>query len=158
MQGSTIYVFDRKNMTVTPAGVQSVSSPHLSKAAQSNPMSAFQGLVTDVAITIGGESTSFEFPVNSLSASYAERGWFVSPDITSIKREVDSVVGMAEQYFAQAPVQKEILEKGKALQVQLNPEKQQESQTAKEVADMRNEVAEMKAMLSAILGKKKKEE
>ena len=43
------------------------------------------------------------------------------------------------------------------LLVSLNPEKQKELQSAKEMADLKGELAELKSMLSAVLGSKKEE-
>ena len=49
---------------------------------------------------------------------------------------------------------KALRDKCDALLLSLNPEKQREAQNAKEMADLKGELAEMKRMLSAFLGSK----
>ena len=52
---------------------------------------------------------------------------------------------------------KALRDKCDALLLSLNPERQKEARTAKEMADLKGELAEMKQMLSAFLGAKTKE-
>ena len=53
---------------------------------------------------------------------------------------------------------KDLRDKCDALLVSLNPEKKKERQAAKEMADLKEELAELKSMLSVVLGTKKEED
>ena len=53
---------------------------------------------------------------------------------------------------------KALRDKCDTLLVSLNPELQKEAQAAKEMADLKGELGELKRMLSAVLGTKSKEE
>ena len=54
-------------------------------------------------------------------------------------------------------LEKATRDKCEALLLSLDPERQKEVQSAKEMADLKGELAEMKRMLSAFLGSKTKE-
>ncbi len=142
-QGATVYIFNRKDLTVSVASVTGVSQPHISKAAQANPMLSMQGFVVDVALALGSESTSIEFPVNNASANYPERGWFVSPDRLAVTREIETMVNASKQFLAQKSWHATVLQKGPALIMQLNPEMQVEAEQAQKIASLESKLADM---------------
>lgn len=145
-QGATIYIFDQKLRTVTVASVTGVSQPHLSKAAQGNPMAAYQGFVVDLTLSGGQDTTTIEFPVNSAMATYPDKGWFVSADRLLVSREAERIGNEARQRLAQRANDEKIVADCERIVVQLNPEQQK-------AAQQEQEMASMKSQLSAIAGR-----
>ena len=134
------------------ASVTNVSQPHVSKAAQSNPALVIQGFVIDVFLNIGGESTSIEFPVNSTSANYPEKGWFVSTDRLIVTREIETAVNNSKQYKAQMPYHEMVIQKAPSLIMQLNPEKQLEAEQAQKISQLEAQLSEMNGRLEQMVG------
>lgn len=142
-QGATLYIFNRKDFSVATASVMNVSQPHVSKAAQSNPALAMQGFVVDLSLSLGNETTSIEFPVNSTGANYPDKGWFVSPDQGAVTREIEATLNGSKQYLAQRPWHEMVVQKAPSLIMQVNPEKQLEEQQAQKIAQLENQLAAM---------------
>lgn len=164
-QGATLYVFNRKDFTVAMANVLNVSQPHVSKAAQTNPALGMQGFVVDLTISIGNETTSVEYPVNSPGANYPEKGWYISPDRMAVTREVEAASNTSKQFLAQRPFHEMVVQKAPALIMQLNPERQLEAQQAEKISRLESQLAEisgkfdqMVGMLSAAVNTKPKED
>lgn len=151
-QGSTLYLFNRKDFSVEVASVTGVSQPHVSKAAQTNPALAMTGFVVDVSLSAGSENTSIEFPVNSASANYPEKGWFVSPDRNAVTREIEAAVSNSKQFKAQLPYHEMVIQKGPSLIMQLNPEKQMEAEQAKKITQLEAQLSEMNGRLEQMVG------
>lgn len=151
-QGATLYIFNRKDFTVTTASVTSVSQPHVSKAAQTNPALIMQGFVVDVFLTIGSESTSIEFPVNVTSANYPDKGWFVSMDALVVTREIENAVNNSKQYKSQLPYHEMVVQKGPSLIMQLNPDKQLEAQQAQKISELEAQLSAMNGRLEQMVG------
>lgn len=164
-QGATLYVFNRKDFTVAMANVLNVSQPHVSKAAQTNPALGMQGFVVDLTLSIGNETTSVEYPVNSPGANYPEKGWYISPDRMAVTREVEAASNTSKQFLAQRPFHEMVVQKAPALIMQLNPERQLEAQQAEKISRLESQLAEisgkfdqMVGMLSAAVNTKPKED
>lgn len=145
-QGATLYIFDQKALAVSTASVASVSQPHLSKAAQGNPMAAYQGFVVDLTLSSGSDTTTIEFPVNSAMATYPDKGWFVSPDPMLVSREAERIGNEARQRLAQRANDERIVAACDRIVMQVHPERQKAAQQEQEMAQMRNQ-------LSAITGR-----
>lgn len=143
-QGASLYILNRKEPSVITATVVSVSQPHVAKAAQANPALALQGFVVDLTLTAGNETTTIEFPVNSASANYPEKGWFVSNDRLALTREIESMANMSRQVLSQVPMHQKIVQGCEALLVQVNPERQKEAQQAEEIAALKAQIEEMR--------------
>ena len=142
-QGATLYILNRKDFSITPATVSSVSQPHLSKVAQNSPAMMMQGFVIDLGISIGGDNTTLEFPVNSVSANYADKGWFVSPDKLAVTREVESMESVSKQHLSQNTWHEKVVREAPSLIMQLNPEKQAEAEQARKIATLESQLAAM---------------
>lgn len=145
-QGATIYIFDQKNLSVSTASVTGVSQPHLSKAAQGNPMAAYQGFVVDLTLSSGSDTTTIEFPVNSAMATYPDKGWFVCTDPMLVSREAERIGNEAKQRLAQRSNDERIVAACDRIVMQVHPERQKAAQQEEEMAQMRNQ-------LSAITGR-----
>ena len=142
-QGATLYILNRKDFSITPATVTAVSQPHLSKAAQTNPALMMQGFVIDLNISIGGDASTLEFPVNSVSANYADKGWFVSPDKLAVTREIESMESISKQHLSQNNWHEMVVQKAPSLVMQLNPEKRAEAEQAQKIATLESQLAAM---------------
>lgn len=142
-QGTTVYILNRKDFSVSAASVTGVSQPHISKAAQSNPALAMQGFVVDLTLSCGSDTTSVEFPVNSMSANYPDKGWFVSPDRLAVTREIETMENASKQFRAQLPWHEMVLQKAPSLKMQVNPEMQLEAEQAQKIASLESKIAEM---------------
>lgn len=147
-QGSTLYIFNRKDFTVTSATITAMSAPHIPKAAQGNPALALQGLVYDISLNLGDSSTSIEFPVNSASANYPDKGWFISADSLIVSREIEAAINGAKRDLEQVPWKQEIVKKGPTLLMQLNPDKKREAQRDEEIEAMRKQIETMERRAS----------
>lgn len=144
-QGASLYILNRKEPSVTTASVLTVSQPHVSKSAQSNPALAMQAFVVDLALSLGSnETTTIEFPVNSTSANYPDKGWYVSNDRLAVIREIESMSNMSKQILSQVPMHQKMVQGCDALLLQLNPERQKEVQQAEEIAMLKSQIEEMK--------------
>lgn len=143
-QGTALFIFNRKELSVIPATVVSVSQPHVSKAAQGNPALALQGFVVDLTLSIGNDTTTIEFPVNSASANYSDKGWFVSPDRLAVSREIESMANMSRQVLSQVPMHEKVVQGCESLLLSISPERQKEAQQAEEIAMLKAQIDEMK--------------
>ena len=164
-QGATLYVFNRKDFSVTMASVLNVSQPHVSKAAQTNPALGMQGFVVDLTLSMGNETASVEYPVNSPGANYPEKGWYISPDQAAVSREVEAASNKSKQFLAQRPYHEMVVQRAPALLMQLNPKLQMEAQQSEKIANLEKQLADisgkfdqMVGMLSAAVQSKKPKE
>ncbi len=164
-QGATLYVFNRKDFSVAMASVLNVSQPHVSKAAQTNPALGMQGFVVDLTLSMGNETTSVEYPVNSPGANYPEKGWYISPDQAAVSREVEAASNNSKQFLAQRPYHEMVVQRAPALLMQLNPKLQMEAQQSEKIASLEKQLADisgkfdqMVGMLSAAVQSKKPKE
>lgn len=152
VQGATLYILNRKTFTVTTGTVAAVSQPHISKAAQGNPALAFSAFVVDVTVSLGSDTQTIEFPVNSTFANYPDKGWYVSIDNLAVSREVEAMVNNSKQFMSQVPWNQMVLEKGEPLLLQLNPEKKVEAEQAQKIAALESQVASMGGDLKRLIG------
>lgn len=147
-QGTALQILRRKDMTLIPATVTNVSAPHIPKAAQSNPTLAWQGLVVDLTISMGNETTTVEYPMGSVSANYPDKGWFISTDAATLGREIEAIDNKAKQDIANEPWNHMVVEKCPQLYMQIFPEKAKEAQQAQEIEMLKQQIAEMRSRSS----------
>lgn len=147
-QGAALYILYRKDLNVATATVTNISQPHVSKAAQTNPALALQGFVVDLTLNLGNETTTIEFPVNSASANYPEKGWFVSNDRLSVARELDSEMNISKSVLASRQYHEQRMKNGETSLLQINPEKQKEAQQEQEINLLRTKLADMERRAS----------
>ena len=147
-QGTALQILNRKDMTLIPATITNVSPPHVPKEAQTNPALAWQGLVVDLTLQMGSETSTVEYPVNGPSANYPKQGWFISPDPILVSREIESMDKASDQALATMPWHQLVKERSKGLVLQLNPEKRKEAQQEQEIAMLKSQIEEMKRRTS----------
>ncbi len=147
-QGTALQILNRKDMTLIPATVTNVSAPHIPKAAQNNPTLAWQGLVVDLTVSMGSETTTVEYPMGSASASYPDKGWFISPDTAVVGREVEAMDKTSRQNIAMEQWNHMVVERSPQLLMQLFPEKAKEARQAQEIEMLKKQIDEMRSRSS----------
>jgi len=143
-QGAALQILNRKDMSLINAVVQNVSQPHIPKEAQNNPTLAWQGLVVDLTLQIGNETTTVEYPFNAPGASYQKQGWYISPDPLVLCREIESMDKASEQALATMPWHQLVRERSKDIILQLDSSKRKEAQQAKEIEMLKAQIEDMK--------------
>ena len=157
-QGTTLYVLYKNEPRMEKGRVVSVNT-HLPQFNPSQPQAMFGGMVTDLTVALGSETIPFAgLPATASVANFPDKGIFVSEDQGLIINELTSMRDNSQRIVESYDAHKALRDKCDALLISLNPEKQKEMQNAKEMADLKGELAEMKRMLSAFLGAKPKEE
>ena len=156
-QGATLYILYKNEPRMEKGRVISVNT-HLPQYNPAQPQALFNGMVTDLTVTIGSETIPFAgLPANASVANFPDRGMFISEDQGLIVNELTAMRDNSQRIVDSYDAHKAIRDKCDMLLVSLNPEKQKELQSAKEMADLKGELAELKSMLSAVLGSKKEE-
>lgn len=131
---------------------------HLPQFNPSQPQAMLNGMVTDVTVSIGSETIPFaSLPASASMANFPDRGLYIAEDQGMIVNEITAMRDNSQRIVDSYDAHKALRDKCDALLISLNPEKQKEMQNAKDVADLKGELAELKQMLSAVLGTKSKE-
>ena len=155
-QGATLYILYKNEPRVERGRITSVNT-HLPQFNPSQPQAMFGGMVTDLTVSVGNETIPFAgLPATASMANFPDKGMFVSEDQGMIINEITSMRDNSQRVVDSYETHKALRDKCDALLLSLNPEKQKEMQSAKEMADLKGELAEMKRMLSAFLGAKTK--
>ena len=157
-QGSTLYILYKNEPRMEKGRIISVNT-HLPQFNPNQPQAMLGGMVTDLTVSVGSETIPFAgLPANASMANFSDRGLFISEDQGMIVNELTSMRENSQRIVDSYDAHKALRDKCDALLLSLNPEKQREAQNAKDVAELKGELAEMKRMLSAFLGAKPKEE
>ena len=157
-QGSTLYVLYKNEPRMERGRVLSVNT-HIPQFNPSQPQALLGGMVTDLTVSIGSETIPFAgLPANASMANFADRGLFISEDQGLVVNELTAMRENSQRIVDSYDAHKALRDRCDELLLALNPEKQKEAQNAKELADLKGEIIELKRMLSAALGSKSKEE
>ncbi len=156
-QGATLYILYKNEPRMEKGRVMSVNT-HLPQYNPNQPQALFNGMVTDLTVSVGSETTSFAgLPANASMSNFPDKGLFISEDQGMIVNELTAMRDNSQRIVDSYDAHKALRDKCDALLLSLNPEKQKEVQNAKEMAELKGELAELKNMLSAVLGSKAKE-
>ena len=156
-QGATLYVLHRNDPKIEIGRVLNINT-HLPQFNPSQPQAMLGGMVTDLTVSVGSETIPFAgLPASASVANFPDRGLFISENQAMVVQELTAMRDNSQRIVDSYDAHKALLEKCEALLLSLNPEKQKEVQNAKEMADLKGELAEMKRMLSAFLGTHKEE-
>lgn len=155
-QGATLYILYKNEPRMDTGRVLSVNT-HLPQFNPSQPHAMLGGMVTDLTVSVGSETIPFAgVPANASVANFPDKGLFISENQALIVNELTVMRDNSQRIVDSYEAHKAMRDKCEALLVSLDPEKQKEIQSAKEMADLKDELAEMKRMLSAALGAKSK--
>ena len=156
-QGATLYILYKNDPRMERGRVISVNT-HLPQFNPAQPQAMFNGMVTDLTVAVGNETIPFAgLPATASVANFPDKGMFVSEDQGMVVNEITAMRDNSQRIVESYDAHKAMRDKCDALLLSLNPERQKEMQNAKEMADLKGELAEMKEMLSAFLGSQTKE-
>ena len=157
-QGATLYILYKNEPRMERGRILSVNT-HLPQFNPNQPQAMLGGMVTDLTVAVGNDTIPFaSLPANASLANFSDRGLFISEDQGAIVNELTAMRDNSQRVVDSYDAHKALRDKCDALLLSLNPEKQTQMQNAKEMADLKGELAEMKKMLSAFLVTKPKEE
>ena len=157
-QGATVYVLHKNDPKVERGRVISVNT-HMPQYNPAQPQAMFNGMVTDLTVSIGNDTSSFTaLPANASVANFNDRGLFISDDMNLVVGEITSMRDNSQRVIDSYDAHKSLRDRCDELLVSLNPERQKELRTEKEMSELRNQLDELKKMLSAALGTKTNEE
>lgn len=156
-QGATVFIL-YKNEPRIERGRVVAANTHLPMYNPSQPQAMLNGMVTDLTVSVGSESIPFaSLPAMASSANFPDKGVFVAEDQNTVISELTAMRDNSQRIVDSYDAHKTIRDKCDALLISMNPEKQKEMQSAKEMSELKGELAELKQMLSAMLGTKKEE-
>lgn len=157
-QGATLFILHKNEPKVEVGRVVSVNT-HLPQYNPNQPQAMFNGMVTDLTVSVGSDTIPFlGLPASASTANFADKGLFISEDQGLVVNEITTLRDNSKRIIDSYETNKDLFEKYEALLISLNPDKQREVKSAKELAALKDELSEMKRMLSVILGTKTKEE
>lgn len=154
-QGMPLYILYKNEPKVETARVVSVNT-HPQQATPTNPMAILNGPVTDIVVSVDGKTLPpFQgLQPSAMVATFSADGMFISEDKGLIDNELKAIEDNHQRIVDGYESSKEMVEKCKALRLQLNPDKQREAEYAKEMSRMQGELSEMKQLLMKVLGNK----
>lgn len=156
-QGATIYLLYKNEPRIADGKVLSVNTHPYYNPSQ--PMAMMSGPVTDVTIQVGNDTIPFAgLPANGFIANFPDKGLLLSTDFSAILREIDSVISGIRQELSTIHEREKMLDGYEKLRMEHNPEKRMEVQNAKEMSELKAELAQMRKLLADTLGQKTKEE
>ena len=156
-QGATLYILYKNEPRVERGRITSVNT-HLPQYNPSQPQALFNGMVTDLVVTVGSETIPFAgLPANASVANFPDRGLFVSEDQTLVINEITSMRENSQRIIDSYEANKALRDKCDELLLSMNPDRQKDLQTAKEMSELKDEIAELKRLLSVTLETKSKE-
>lgn len=157
-QGASVSILYRNEPKIVSGKVVAVNT-HMPTYNPNQPMSMFNGLVTDLTIQVGNDTIPFSgLPANGVVANFQDKGMFLAEEESAVFREVDNAVSAMEQDLSTVPAKQKLLAGYRLLRQEVNPEARRDAQREKEMSDLRSELSDMKKMLSEMLGLKAKEE
>ena len=157
-QGAALYILYKNEPRMEKGRVISVNT-HLPQFNPAQPQAMFSGMVTDLNVAVGSETVNLAgLPATASVANFPDKGMYVSENEGMVISELTAMRDNSQRVVDSYDAHKALRDKCDALLLSLNPEKQKEMQNAKDVAELKGELAEMKRMLSAVLGTKPKEE
>ena len=157
-QGATLFILHKNEPKVEMGRVVSVNT-HLPQYNPNQPQAMFNGMVTDLTVSVGSDTIPFlGLPATASTANFADKGLFISEDQGLVVNEITTLRDNSKRIIDSYETNKDLFEKYEALLISLNPDKQREVKSAKELAALKDELSEMKRMLSVIIGTKTKEE
>lgn len=157
-QGSSLPVLYKNIPRVADGKVVSVNT-HMPQYNPSQPMAMLGGPVTDITVQVGNETIPFVgLPANGVVANFPEKGLFIATDRAAVLREIETMAQTSRQVLESVPAHQKMVHDCEALLLDLNPERKKEAMQAQEISEMRDELAELRKLLSALVGTKPKEE
>lgn len=154
--GAPLYVLHRNEPRVEVGEVMSVSQPTPQfSATYNNGMLTPPKMYVDVRIKVGEQTIDLQKLQSDMSVADCN-GMVVSETKDAIVNEVAALAKMSQSVLDSVDRHKDIVEKCGVLMEELNPDVKREAERAKEMNDLRSEVADLKGMLAQLLNSKAK--
>ena len=151
-QGATLFILYRNEPKLAEGRVLSVNT-HPPQPNPQNPMAMFQGLVTDVMVSVGNDNIPFAgLPANGVVANFPDRGLFISTDRSTVLREIQAMKTASEQVLGQIPAHQKMVQDCEALLIQYNPERKREIQQSQDIEQLKDQLAQMNGKFEQLLG------
>lgn len=156
-QGATLYILYKNEPRMETGRIISANT-HLPQFNPSQPQAMLGGMVTDLTVSVGSETIPFAgLPASASVANFPDKGIFISENQALVVNELTAIRDNSQRIVDSYEAHRALRDKCDDLLLSLNPERQKEMQSAKEMEELKGELAEMKQMLSAFLGSKSKE-
>lgn len=156
-QGATLYILYKNEPRMETGRIISVNT-HLPQFNPSQPQAMLGGMITDLTVSVGSETIPFAgLPASASVANFPDKGIFISENQELVVNELTAIRDNSQRIVDSYEAHRALRDKCDDLLLSLNPERQKEMQSAKEMEELKGELAEMKQMLSAFLGSKSKE-
>lgn len=156
-QGATLYILYKNEPRMETGRIISVNT-HLPQFNPSQPQAMLGGMITDLTVSVGSETIPFAgLPASASVANFPDKGIFISENQALVVNELTAMRDNSQRIVDSYEAHRALRDKCDDLLLSLNPERQKEMQSAKEMEELKGELAEMKQMLSAFLGSKSKE-
>lgn len=157
-QGATVQVLYKNTPRVADGRVISVNT-HMPTFNPQQPMAMMNGPVTDITVQVDNETIPFAgLPANGVVANFPEKGLFITTDRSAVLREVEAMANASRQVLESVPAHQKMIQDCENILIELNPDRKKDAEQAKELSDLRGQVAELKQLLLASLGQTKQEE
>lgn len=151
-QGATLFILYRNEPRLAEGRVVS-SNTHPPQPNLQNPMAMFQGMVTDVTVTVGNDSIPFAgLPANGVVANFPDKGMFISTDRAAILREVQAMKSASEQVLGQIPAHQKMVQDCESLLIQYNPERKREIEQSQEIESLKKQIENMTGKFEQLMG------
>lgn len=150
-QGAIIPILYKNTLDVVNGKVLSVNT-HMPKYNPAQPMAVLTGPVTDITVQVDSETIPFvSLPANGVTATFSDKGMFISTDVTAIIRELESIRNTSKQAIDQMPALQERLKKCDEVLLTLQPEKKKEAEQSKEIELLKGQITTMNSKFDKLM-------
>ena len=155
-QGAPLFILYKNDLKSAIGEVVSVS-PYVAGPGEPAPAltpNGFQRLV-NISATVDGQNVLFK-RVNgdaAIADQYVD-GILISETRDGILNEIAAMRSNSARALEQVETHKKIVAECDRLSMELNPQLRKEREQAQEIASLKNDIAELKAMLASSLGAK----
>lgn len=155
-QGAPLFILYKNELKTAVGEVVSIS-PYVPGPGEPMPafnQNGFQRLV-NISATVDGQNVLFK-RLNG-DASVADQygdGILISETRDGVLNEITAMRSNSARVLEQIPMHQKIVSECDRLAVELNPQLRKEQEQAREIASLKNDIAELKAMLASSLGTK----
>lgn len=113
----------------------------------------------DLKVNVNGEDVNLtKLPAEQSIADFGTSGMVVSDSKEAILHEIDAFEAVSQRAINEVDKHRKNIEECTKMKAMLNPQIAKEAEQTKEIESLKNEMADIKAMLSKALGRINKEE
>lgn len=159
-QGAPLFVLDKTKQTVSIAEVVSVMPQPLQFGLAYTPNGMMpQKPTVNIRARLNGTEVNFSRLTADASSAEDQSGAIVVAESKdAIVSEITAFRANSARALEQVKMHEQIVANCDSLLAQFDPTRQREAEHSKEIADLKSEISELKALLSQSLKPKKKED